>query len=985
MSSFLALEFGEQLSRDDRVVDALVTSNVAYTLANSSMAAHQGPENLVLAAFWVHSGELIWQQSWGTALENEVGARLVLSLDGGTLYVTGSRDLPAQPSLKEEFLVVAFDTNDGSERWSATWDASLASSVGNDVANDLVVSADGNWVYVTGTVVQGSGDWFLAMLSNFDGSLVWEQLIAQDVGPSEGIDVELSADGQTLYCVGSELGTPTVLAMDASLGQELWRATAAFGGGAESRALIDETHSRLHVFGFGDTQEEVLVSYNLLTGQRTAGVTAPAGVQPPNAALSPDDSKLLFAYLQESAGPGNTAIVQCVEAVDGDFLWSASFQGPSGPDQSDFVLEAAFDASGTRALVTGRYPVAASLADTWVAAWEASSGASLWANLYDTNQAEEAPVRLLAHPSAPLCFTAGLLRAGDNNLDIQLSSYNTLTGERTWTVALDQTGPASERPQACVVDELGERLYTAGYQVAAPGEFAHLAAFDAAKGDSLWSERLPVNDFDSSRLVDVQLVDDRLLVTGWAGEPNLAQEFLQAAYEASTGNLQWVEQTPSAALGDKPVAADISADGLRWVAAGWTTVAPGQVRGLVRSRDPQTGAELWAYQLSAGNGSKFNDVLVSADGQRAYAVGELNDGLVQLVVVALDAAQGTPLWTAVSPTSWSRGSSAALSADGGVLVVTGIVEDLELFGKQDALTVAFDTASGSPLWESIDTVSTDSHGVHVAVDFDDERALVLGHKFTSSNPVQDLFLEARSLADGQLLWHQVYDGGAIDRPQTLHLSSQGGEILVGSDSGFGQGEGWTGSAHLTSFALEDGALLGEARYAAQDASSNLRALAVDAPRKRAWAIGEERTGPNSTYDLFGYGYELRSLLGTPSQLPQLSGGTQDLALSVGPAQAGRTYLILGSASAASGGPSFGTGLDLPLLPDSYLLYTLQHPNSSLLAGSLGVLDGNGDAQAQLFLPPGPPAWIGQSLWHACLVFEGFSVSFVSEAVELSIE
>lgn len=984
-SSFVAFELDEQLSRDDRTVDALATEEAVYVLANSTMATHQGPGDIVVAAYATGTGQLLWQANWGAPLSDEVGVHLGLSPDEGTLYIAGSRDASSHYYLKDELLVVALDTTDGSERWFSTWDHPILDFNWNDVAQDVVASDDGNWVYVTGNAGGASGDWILLKLSSLQGGISWEQFIAQDIGHSEGLALALSADGQTLYCAGIELGTPTLIALETNLGQELWRSTAQLGGNELSRVFLDEANARLHVFGFGDTTNEVLVSYDPSTGARRFGVTSPSGFFPPNAALAPDGSKILFASLQNSSWFGSSAIVECVDASSGASLWGANVTGPSGTSTSNFVMGAAFDASGTRALVTGRLPSAATQGDTWILAYDANSGAPQYGSLYDTGQAEEEPVRLMAHPTLPLCFTAGIQADAEKDEDLALHAYQTPTGNRLWSASLDSVGSAAERPLACAVDELGQRVYSAGYQVAAPGEHPHLSAFDAESGALLWSERVPFSDYESGRLVDVHTVGERVLATGWAGLPAAAYESLQAAYDGATGTLLWVEQTPAGGPGEELFRSDVSADGQLWVSAGHKATGFQQRRGLARARDVQSGAELWTHESLEGTKSTYHDVVLSPDGQRVYLVGEKRLTVDHLHVLALDAAQGTPLWSVTHPAIWSSGSSIAISPDGSTVVVTGRANGVLVTGSRNALTLAYDAASGDPLWEVLDQVPFDSQGRRVRVDLTNERALILGEVFTTSSTQQDLRLEARSLSNGQLLWEQIEDGGQFDQARTLHLSSMGGEVIVGSDSGTQDQFDWAGRARLTSYALEDGALLAESEFTSADLSANVRAVAVDAPRKRVWLVGEERTGAHSTFDLFGRGYELESLSGTPSQLFSFAGGTQDLALSVGPALAGRTYLLLGSASGNDPGPSFGSGLTLPLQPDAYLVFTLQNPNSSVLSGSLGVLDANGDAQAQLSVPPGLASLVGQSLWHAYVVLDGLGLGFVSQAVELKIE
>jgi uncharacterized Ntn-hydrolase superfamily protein len=80
-----------------------------------------------------------------------------------------------------------------------------------------------------------------------------------------------------------------------------------------------------------------------------------------------------------------------------------------------------------------------------------------------------------------------------------------------------------------------------------------------------------------------------------------------------------------------------------------------------------------------------------------------------------------------------------------------------------------------------------------------------------------------------------------------------------------------------------------------------------------------------------------------------------------PANAGRPYHLLGSASGTNPGTPFG-GLILPLNRDGLLSFTLNNANGPQLPASMGVLDGSGAASAFLQAPPGFLAsWSGRHL------------------------
>ena len=112
------------------------------------------------------------------------------------------------------------------------------------------------------------------------------------------------------------------------------------------------------------------------------------------------------------------------------------------------------------------------------------------------------------------------------------------------------------------------------------------------------------------------------------------------------------------------------------------------------------------------------------------------------------------------------------------------------------------------------------------------------------------------------------------------------------------------------------------------------------------------------------------LAAMPASLSLSAGGVQDFAFETCAQFAGKTYLVLGSASGDSPG-LLVDGLILPLNgPDPWLAFTLANPNSSVLVGTLGALGTTGQASASLVVPPAASATLaGLVLHHAVLVLD----------------
>jgi hypothetical protein len=116
------------------------------------------------------------------------------------------------------------------------------------------------------------------------------------------------------------------------------------------------------------------------------------------------------------------------------------------------------------------------------------------------------------------------------------------------------------------------------------------------------------------------------------------------------------------------------------------------------------------------------------------------------------------------------------------------------------------------------------------------------------------------------------------------------------------------------------------------------------------------------------------------------GGSQALQIGACPEHAGDLYFLAGSATGTSPGFAFG-GVPVPLNPDVYFLYTVNHPGSPPLAASLGVLDAGGKANIAFSLPPGSAATLaGLTLNHAYAVLDPATLQLevVSPAVPVAL-
>lgn len=144
------------------------------------------------------------------------------------------------------------------------------------------------------------------------------------------------------------------------------------------------------------------------------------------------------------------------------------------------------------------------------------------------------------------------------------------------------------------------------------------------------------------------------------------------------------------------------------------------------------------------------------------------------------------------------------------------------------------------------------------------------------------------------------------------------------------------------------------------------------------------TGPNPGVSDFRLG----TLYHGDRTVSASAGGEQELLLRAGPTRAGHVYLLTGSASGTTpvlGDPFFDLGA--PLIADAYTNVLLVQAGAGLVAPWIGVLDGNGAADAEFAIPSATdPAFVGTVLHHGYLAFDPltFGVSLASDSVQVEL-
>src|SRR6266699_1021560 len=190
------------------------------------------------------------------------------------------------------------------------------------------------------------------------------------------------------------------------------------------------------------------------------------------------------------AGPG----------VSGAELWLARYDGPGGG--FDFAQSVAVSPGGATVFITGSSPGLTSGADYATVAYDAATGAQLWASRYSgPGNADDHAGSVGVSPGGGTVFvTGGSTRTGAITGDDYVTiAYNAATGARRWLSRYNGHANLKDFAHSLATGPGGREVFVTG---ASHGRRSGVdyatVAYNAATGAQLWARRYngPGNNTD---------------------------------------------------------------------------------------------------------------------------------------------------------------------------------------------------------------------------------------------------------------------------------------------------------------------------------------------------------------------------------------------------------------------------------------------------------------------------------------------------------
>jgi outer membrane protein assembly factor BamB len=390
----------------------------------------------------------------------------------------------------------------------------------------------------------------------------------------------------------------------------------------------------------------------------------------------------------------------------GTQLWVAHYHGAGG---GGFANSVAVSPGGGTVFVTGASNAAGGQTYGTVA-YNAATGARLWVARYhgpgkNATTSVNVALSVAVSPTGGTVFVTGTSTGATGFQDYATVAYNAATGAQLWAARYVGPGESSSTgANSVAVSPSGGMVFVTG---TSSGDYATVA-YDAATGAQVWAQRYhgAGPGEDGARSVVVSPDGGTVFVTG-ASDGASGYDYATFAYDAATGTELWVQRYPgksSPADGNEALSLAVSPDGGTVFVTGSSYRPASRWDYATIAYSAATGAQVWVkrYNGPGNNTDQAHSVTVSPDGRTVFVTGTSYTGVrtqFDYATVAYDAVTGAQLWVARynGPGNFDDApSSVATSPDGGTVYVTGFS-----YGRNQAddyATLAYSAATGAQLW-----------------------------------------------------------------------------------------------------------------------------------------------------------------------------------------------------------------------------------------------------------------------------------------------
>ena len=437
-------------------------------------------------------GAKLWVRRYngpGNNLGNDdVAHSAAVSPDGSTVYVTGY----SQGTISDEYATIAYSTATGARLWASRYND--PSNYGAE-ASSVAVSPDGDTVFVTGSDNAGSNgeDYVTVAYNAVTGAQLW---VSRYDGAAHGNDyaskVAVSPGGSTVYVTGWSIGTSSIYYYD-------W-ATVAYNAATGTQLWV-----RRHGSGYG-----------------TSGASA--------VAVSPGGGTVFVTGFSHGATSDDDNVTIAYNTATGAQLWARRYNGPG--NSVDQAYAVAVSPGGGTAYITGASVGSTGAWDYATIAYSAATGATRWVRRYSSSYGTSQGHALAVSPGGGAVYVTGYSVGATSGEDYATVAYNAVTGARLWARRYNGPGNGTDEASSVAVSPAGGAVYVTGYSAGATsGEDYATVAYNAATGATRWVQRHSSSGGASqASAVAVSPTTGTVFVTGYSTSLTSGEDYLTIAY-----------------------------------------------------------------------------------------------------------------------------------------------------------------------------------------------------------------------------------------------------------------------------------------------------------------------------------------------------------------------------------------------------------------------------------------------------------------------